>query len=230
MSTKLPVSERIRNRILEANRPFLSTDNISKYILEDEKGLLVDEVTEKFQSVLESLIIDTVNDHNTKDTARRVAKMYVNEIFSGRFNSAPAITTFPNAKTYDQLYVTGPITVRSVCAHHFQNISGVAYIGVYPGKNVMGLSKFNRIVDWYASRPSIQEELTVQIANHVQEITQADGVAVVIKAEHGCMTARGVKEHESDMTTSHVHGTLRENQILKQEFFNILSGMKGWQK
>lgn len=224
------VSKTIKERLQANNIPFLSTDNISQYILDGEKEQLIEEVVEKFQSVLESLVIDTVNDHNTRDTARRVAKMYINETFSGRFNPAPAITTFPNAKTYDQLYVTGPITVRSVCAHHLQNITGVAYIGVYPGKNVMGLSKFNRIIDWYASRPTIQEELTIQIANHVQEITVAEGVAVVIKAEHGCMTARGVKEHESDMTTSHVHGTLRDNQILKQEFFNILSGMKGWQK
>ena len=222
------ISERIKERLIIHGDTYLSTDNISQHIHEGELDLLVDEVAEKMQEVLSSLVINTANDHNTKDTARRIAKMYVKETFAGRYLPSPPITGFPNAKTYDQLYVTGPITVRGVCAHHFQNITGVAYIGVFPGSNVIGLSKFNRIVDWYASRPTIQEELTVQIADAVQKFTRAEGVGVLIKASHACMTARGVKEPCSDFTTSVVLGSLRDNPKLKDEFFQIMSGMKGW--
>jgi GTP cyclohydrolase I len=187
---------------------------------------LVDEVADKFQGVLRSLIIDTSNDHNTQDTARRVAKMFVRETFSGRYANPPKVTAFPNVTEYDQLYVTGPITIRSTCAHHFQNIVGRAYIGVFPGRNVIGLSKFNRITDWIASRPQIQEEMTVQIADAIERETEADGVAVLIQAEHHCMTHRGVKEHESDMTTSVMRGKFRDDHALKQEFFSIVGKMK----
>ena len=171
-------------------------------------------------------MIDTDNDHNTKDTARRVAKMFCTEIFSGRYQEKPKITAFPNVTEYDQVYVTGPISIRSTCAHHFQSIKGKAYIGVFPGKNVIGLSKFNRMVDWIASRPQIQEEMTIQIADIIEAETQAEGVAVLVQAEHGCMTMRGVKEHESNMTTSVMRGAFREYPHIKQEFFNIVARMK----
>jgi GTP cyclohydrolase I len=187
--------------------------------------LLVDEVTDRFQAVLDSLVIDTVNDHNTKDTARRVAKMFCTEVFSGRYLPKPRVTAFPNTNSYDQLYVTGPITVRSTCAHHFAAIVGKCYIGVFPGKNVIGLSKFNRMVEWLASRPTIQEELTVQIADLIQSETEAEGIAVMLQAEHHCMTMRGVKEHESAMTTSIMRGCFRDDPHLKQEFFNLVSRM-----
>jgi GTP cyclohydrolase I len=222
------ISDIIKARLAEKSAPYLSTDNISEFINFGEKEQLINEVALKMEAVLQSLVIDTISDHNTQDTARRVAKMFINETFAGRYNPAPSITTFPNAKTYDQMYVTGPITVQSTCAHHFKDITGVAYIGVFPGKNVMGLSKFSRIVEWYSSRPTIQEELTVQIADHISEITQAEGVAVIIKAEHGCLTTRGIRAHESDFSTSVVRGIFRESPMLKQEFFNILAGMKGW--
>jgi GTP cyclohydrolase I len=152
--------------------------------------------------------------------------MFVKETFRGRYASPPKVTAFPNVTEYDELYVTGPITIRSTCAHHFQNIVGKAYIGVFPGKNVIGLSKFNRITDWIASRPQIQEEMTVQIADAIQKETEAEGVAVLVQAEHHCMTHRGVKEHESDMTTSVMRGAFREHPHLKQEFFNIIHKMK----
>jgi GTP cyclohydrolase I len=222
------VSEIIRKRISDAKANFTSTDNISGFIHPGEMESLIDEVADKMSGVLSSLVIDTENDHNTRDTARRIAKMYINETFSGRYLPAPPVTSFPNAKTYDQLMVTGPITIRSVCAHHFQNITGVAYIGVFPGDKVIGLSKYNRIISWLASRPTIQEELTVQIADEIERITEARGVAVLIKASHGCMTARGVLEHENDFTTSVVRGSLRDIQSQKDEFFRIVSGMKGW--
>jgi len=222
-----PISEIIRNRIKGNNARYFSNDNISEFIKsEDEIDELTKEVTIKFQSVLDSLVIDTTNDHNTNETAKRVAKMFVKEIFRGRYTNPPKVTAFPNITEYDELYVTGPITIRSTCAHHFQNIVGKAYIGIFPGKNVIGLSKFNRIIDWIASRPQIQEEMTVQIADAIQKETEAEGVAVLIQAEHHCMTQRGVKEHESDMTTSVMRGDFRKDASLKQEFFNIIHKMK----
>ena len=184
-------------------------------------------VTEAFQGVLDALLIDTKNDHNTKDTARRVAKMFVHEIFRGRYYPPPKITAFPNVKQYDQIYMSGPMSINSTCAHHFQPITGKAYVGIFPGEKVIGLSKFNRMVDWVASSPQIQEEMTEQIADMIEKETEAKGVAVIVKAEHFCMTARGVKEHESDMVTSVVRGIFRDEPAIKAEFFSLLSTMKG---
>ena len=184
-------------------------------------------VTEAFQGVLDALLIDTKNDHNTKDTARRVAKMFVHEIFRGRYYPPPKITAFPNVKQYDQIYMSGPMSINSTCAHHFQPITGKAYVGIFPGEKVIGLSKFNRMVDWVASRPQIQEEMTEQIADMIEKETEAKSVAVIVKAEHFCMTARGVKEHESDMVTSVVRGIFRDEPAIKAEFFSLLSTMKG---
>ena len=185
------------------------------------------EVADAFQGVLEALGIDTQNDHNTKDTARRVAKMFVHEIFRGRYYPPPKVTAFPNVKQYDQIYMSGPISINSTCAHHFEPITGKAYVGIFPGKKVVGLSKFNRMVDWVASRPQIQEEMTEQIADMIEQETEAKGVAVIVKAEHFCMTARGVKEHESDMLTSVVRGIFRDDPAIKAEFFSLLNNMKG---
>ena len=185
------------------------------------------EVADAFQGVLEALGIDTQNDHNTKDTARRVAKMFVHEIFRGRYYPPPKVTAFPNVKQYDQIYMSGPISINSTCAHHFQPITGKAYVGIFPGMKVVGLSKFNLMVDWVASRPQIQEEMTEQIADMIEQETEAKGVAVIVKAEHFCMTARGVKEHESDMLTSVVRGIFRDDPAIKAEFFSLLNNMKG---
>ena len=220
------ISDLIRQRIVDAGGEYNCNHNISKYIQEGELDQLVAEVECQLTGVLNSLVIDTANDHNTKETAHRVAKMFVHEIFGGRYQPQPKITAFPNVTAYDQLYVTGPITIRSTCAHHMMPIVGKAYIGVFPGKNVIGLSKFNRISDWIASRPQIQEEMTVQLADEVERITEAEGIAVLVQAEHFCMTHRGVREHDSDMTTSIVRGKLRESAALKQEFFSIVGRMK----
>lgn len=220
------VSDQIAKRLREKGVRFFCNDNISEHLEPGEADAILAEVEENMKKVLKSLVIDTDNDHNTNDTAHRVAKMFVNEIFNGRYEAPPKITAFPNVTEYDQIYVTGPITIRSMCAHHMMPIKGRAYIGVYPGKNVIGLSKFNRIVDWIGSRPQIQEEMTVQIADAIQKETEAEGVAVLVQAEHHCMTHRGVKEHESDMTTSVMRGAFREHPHLKQEFFNIIHKMK----
>lgn len=220
------VSDQIAKRLKEKGVRFFCNDNISEHLEPGEADAILAEVEENMKKVLKSLVIDTDNDHNTNDTAHRVAKMFVNEIFNGRYEAPPKITAFPNVTEYDQIYVTGPITVRSMCAHHMMPIKGKAYIGVYPGKNVIGLSKFNRIVDWIGSRPQIQEEMTVQIADAVVKETEAEGVAVVCQAEHFCMTHRGVKEHASDMTTAVLRGVFQTDKSLKKEFYDIMARMK----
>ena len=220
------VSTQIRQRLIDAGIRFHANDNISKHIYEYEKEQLETEVQEAFQKVLEALVIDTENDHNTRNTAKRVAKMYVREIFGGRFNPRPAVTSFPNMG-YKSLYTSGPISIRSTCAHHFQNIVGNAWVGIIPEDEVIGLSKFNRLVHHIAERPQIQEEMTTEIANELSLYAKTKHVAVVVKAEHHCMTQRGVKEHESDMTTAIMLGAFSEDPALKQEFYDICLSMKG---
>ena len=160
------ISKVIRQRILAKDKRFHCNDNISEFIEEGELDLLQQEVEGKLQGVMDSLVIDTEHDHNTKDTAKRVAKMYIKEIFGGRFTPTPRITSFPNMG-YKSLYTSGPISVKSTCAHHFQNIVGNAWIGIIPEDEVIGLSKFNRLVHHVAERPQIQEEMTTQIADEL---------------------------------------------------------------
>jgi GTP cyclohydrolase I len=221
------ISDELRKRMTTIKHKHFANDTIYTYLDPGDVNQIEDEVTEAFEGVLKALVINTTDDHNSQDTARRVAKMFVHEIFRGRYYPPPEVTAFPNAKEYDQIYMSGPMSINSTCAHHFQPITGQAYVGVFPGKKVIGLSKFNRMVDWIASRPQIQEEMTEQIADMIEEETEAKGVAVVIKAEHFCMTARGVKEHESEMMTSVVRGCFRYEPPIKAEFFSLLSNMKG---
>jgi len=221
------ISDELRKRMTTIRHKHFANDTIFAYMDPGDVDRIEDEVTEAFEGVLKALVINTTDDHNSQDTARRVAKMFVHEIFRGRYYPPPEVTSFPNAKEYDQIYVSGPMSINSTCAHHFQPITGQAYVGVFPGKRVVGLSKFNRIVDWIASRPQIQEEMTEQIADMVEKETEAQGVAVVIKAEHFCMTARGVKEHEREMMTSVVRGMFRDEPATKAEFFSLLNNMKG---
>lgn len=223
------MSAKIRRRLEEAGDPYFSNNNISEHIHgANEMELLQEEVQDRMEELLRSLVIDTENDHNTHETAKRVAKMFIRETFGGRFEAKPRVTAFPNASNYDQLYLTGPISIRSTCAHHMAAIKGKCWIGIFPGEEVIGLSKFNRIVDWVASRPQIQEEMTQQIADEIEKITKAKGLAVVLKAEHQCMTMRGVKEHDSDMTTSIMRGVIREDHALRSEFLKLVQGMKGF--
>ena len=224
---QITASEAILDYLKKSNINYFANDNISRYVDERDLPEIEAEVAEAFEGVLKALIINTEDDHNTKDTACRVAKMYVQEIFKGRYIDPPKVTAFPNVKQYDQIYMSGPMSINSTCAHHFQPITGNAYVGIFPGEKVIGLSKFNRMVDWIASRPQIQEEMTEQIADMIEKETEAKGVAVIVKAEHFCMTARGVKEHESDMVTSVVRGIFRDEPAIKAEFFSLLSTMKG---
>lgn len=221
------VSEQIRQRLIEAGAQFHCNDNIAKYINDGEREQLVDEVAERMEAVLRSLVIDIDNDHNTQGTARRVAKMYVNETYGGRYVNAPKITSFPNIG-YENVYTAGPISIRSTCAHHFQNIVGKCWVGIFPEQKVIGLSKFNRLVHWIAERPQIQEEMTTQIADELETFAETPNVAIVLKAEHHCMTHRGVREHESDMTTAIMRGKFRDDPALKDEFYKLLNSMKGY--
>ena len=222
----MSTSDNIRDRILKAGASFSANDNIADFINENETQELQKEVEVAFQSVLNAMVIDTVNDHNTHETAKRVAKMYIQEVFAGRYVQPPKITSFPNVG-YKGLYMSGPIAIRSTCAHHFQSIIGNAWVGIIPEKEVIGLSKFNRLVRHYAERPQIQEEMTTQIANALQEYAKTQHVAVVIKAEHLCMSQRGVREHESDMTTAIMLGAFNSDPALKKEFYDLFQSMKG---
>jgi GTP cyclohydrolase I len=220
------ISKQIKQRLEEAKARYHCNDNISEYIKEGEIDLLQQEVENKFYDVLQTLVIDTDNDHNTKDTARRVAKMWVKEVFGGRYRPMPKVTSFPNMG-YKSMYTSGPISIKSTCAHHFQNIVGKAWVGIIPNGEVIGLSKFNRIIHHIAERPQIQEEMTTQIAEELQDYAHTKNVAVVVKAEHHCMTHRGVREHESDMTTAIMLGAFKDDPATRDEFYKICLSMKG---
>lgn len=221
-------SEAIRQRIISAGKTFVANDNIAPFLIDGDLDLLQGEVAERVQDLLESLVIDTENDHNTIDTANRVAKMFIREVYKGRYLPAPAVTDFPNAKNLDQVYTVGPVTIRSACSHHLVPIVGEAWIGVIPSDRVIGLSKFNRITDWVMARPQIQEEASVQLADYIENLIQPKGLAVVVKASHLCMTWRGVRESKTSMTTSVMRGAFMDNPAARAEFFSIIKG-QGYQ-
>jgi len=223
-----PVSVKIRERLKQAQKRFHANDNISEFIEPGELEQLLDEVQEKMQGVLDSMVIDTTHDHNTRATARRVAKMYVNEVFRGRYVAQPAITEFPNAEHLNELMIVGPITVRSACSHHLCPVIGKIWIGVLPNKNtnVIGLSKYARLVDWIMGRPQIQEEAIIQLADLILDKTRPDGLAVVMEASHFCMSWRGVREMDSKMLNSVMRGAFLTNPELRREFLSLVSSRK----
>jgi len=224
----VPVSTRIRERIRQAKQRYHANDNISAFIEPGELDELLQEVQGKMQGVLSSLVIDTDNDHNTQDTARRVAKMYLNEIFKGRYQDAPAVTEFPNAERLNELMIVGPITVRSACSHHLCPIMGKLWIGVMPNEhsNLIGLSKYARLADWIMSRPQIQEEAVTQVADVLQSRMNPDGLAVVMEADHFCMQWRGVKDMDSKMINSVMRGSFLKNPNLRREFLALINQRK----
>nr|WP_296490114.1 GTP cyclohydrolase I [Rhodoferax sp.] len=219
-----PVSVKIRERIQAARKRFHANDNIADFIEPGELELLLDEVEAKMKGVLGSLVIDTEHDHNTDDTARRVAKMYLKEVFQGRYVKAPPITEFPNAEHLNELMIVGPITVRSACSHHFCPIMGKIWIGVLPNEhtNVIGLSKYARLAEWVMGRPQIQEEAVVQLADLIQQKTQPDGLAIVMEASHFCMGWRGVKDVDSKMINSVMRGSFLKDANLRREFLSLI--------
>jgi GTP cyclohydrolase I len=219
-----PVSVKIRERVLAARKRFHANDNIAEFIQPGEIDHLLDEVTEKMQTVLDSMVIDTQNDHNTQDTARRVAKMYLKEVFKGRYTESPEVTEFPNAEHLNELMIVGPITVRSACSHHLCPVIGQIWIGVLPNEhtNVIGLSKYARLAEWIMGRPQIQEEAVVQLADLIQRKTQPDGLAIVMEASHFCMGWRGVKDMDSKMINSVMRGVFLKDANLRREFLALI--------
>jgi GTP cyclohydrolase I len=219
-----PVSVKIRERVLAARKRFHANDNIAEFIQPGELDHLLDEVTEKMQTVLDSMVIDTENDHNTQDTARRVAKMYLKEVFKGRYTQSPEVTEFPNAEHLNELMIVGPITVRSACSHHLCPVIGQIWIGVLPNEhtNVIGLSKYARLAEWIMGRPQIQEEAVVQLADLIQRKTQPDGLAIVMEASHFCMGWRGVKDMDSKMINSVMRGVFLKDANLRREFLSLI--------
>ena len=222
------ISKKIRERLQTGNIPFFANDNISNFITDAELAELHIELKDKINDVLDVLLIDRVNDHNTKETANRVAKMYLNEVFKGRYHKQPKVTDFPNAKKLDQIYTVGAISVRSACSHHLVPIIGKCWIGVIPSDRVIGISKFNRIVDWVMSRPQIQEEAAIQLADTIEKLIKPKGLAVIVKASHQCMTWRGVKDNETQMVTSVMRGIFRETAEARSELMDIFKG-QGYQ-
>lgn len=219
-----PVSVKIRERLVAARKRYHANDNIADFIQPGELEALLDEVEVKMQAVLDSMVIDTERDHNTDKTARRVAKMYLKEVFNGRYIKAPTITEFPNAEHLNELMIVGPITVRSACSHHLCPVIGQIWIGVLPNEhtNVIGLSKYARLAEWVMGRPQIQEEAVVQLADLIQQKTQPDGLAIVMEASHYCMSWRGVKDMDSKMINSVMRGSFLKDPNLRREFLSLI--------
>lgn len=223
---RTPVADRIRERIRKAGHRFHANDSIEQYIEEGELPLLEAEVARKMQEVLEALVIDTESDHNTNETARRVAKLYVREVFAGRYVPEPPVTEFPNAARLNELMIIGPVTVRSACSHHLCPIIGRIWVGVMPNEHsaLIGLSKYARLVEWIMTRPQIQEEAIAQLAELLQDKMQPDGLAIVMEADHSCMQWRGVKDMDSKMTNSIMRGSFLKDPNLRREFLSLLNG------
>jgi GTP cyclohydrolase IA len=220
---EMSVSEQIIEKIKQDGARFHANDNISKYINDEERALLLNEVTDKFDAVLRSLVIDVDSDPNSKGTAKRLAKMYINELMSGRYFPDPDVTAFPNDGSHGTKEYKGMLTIRaelkSMCSHHHQIVSGVAYIGIIPGSKVIGLSKYVRIAQHCARRGTLQEELCNDIALEIMKATDSENVAVHIAAEHGCCTNRGVMAASSLTQTTVLHGMFYINSV-KTEFFD----------
>ncbi len=213
------VSSKIRERLNTAGKRYFACDNISEFIKPGELDQLKEELARSFEDILNTLIIDIDNDPNSEHTAQRMAKMYIDEIMSGRYYPAPKVTAFPN-ENYTGLIVVRA-EIKSLCAHHHQPITGVCYIGCIPYKRVIGLSKYIRIAQWCARRGQLQEELCEQIANEITKATESQDVGVYIGAEHGCCTNRGVHAHSALTQTTVLQGVFKEADVKKEFFDNI---------
>lgn len=218
-------SERVRQRLLAAGRRFHANDNIADFVEPGELEAIQAEVAGHMQAVLKSLVIDVDGDHNTEDTAKRVAKMFVREVFSGRYLKMPSVTDFPNVERLNELLIVGPITMRSACSHHLCPILGKVWIGILPREDskLIGLSKYARLTEWIMNRPQIQEEAVIQLANTLEEKVNPEGLAIVIEADHFCMRWRGVKDADSSMTNSVMRGAFLTNPDLRREFLALMS-------
>lgn len=233
VSSDVKISSVVCERIKASGANFYANSNISAFIKEHELPELIDEVTESFQKVLDSLVIDRENDPNSKDTPRRLAKMYINEIMSGRYHPQPKITAFPNQHTGKQTGFSGMLHVQadinSVCSHHHQPVRGTAYIGIIPEENVIGLSKYTRLAQWLARRGTLQEELAEDIAQGIMEVSGAKSVAVMVVASHGCCDFRGIMAKDSNTVTTVLHGEFLTDGTVRKEFHDnvMIQEMRG---
>ena len=224
-AARMTTSERIRLRLADAGQDFRANDNIADFIADGELEELRLEVEARMKEVLRALVIDTEHDHNTADTARRVARMFVNEVFAGRYRPAPSVTAFPNISQLNELMIVGPIRVRSACSHHLCPIIGKVWIGVMPdaGSDLVGLSKYSRLCEWIMRRPQIQEEAVVMLADELERRIRPVGLAVVMEADHFCMHWRGVKDDQSHMVNSVMRGVFLTDAALRREFLSLRS-------
>ena len=225
----LNLSQVIRKRLTDAGARYWAGDNIADYITDKERDMLVDELTGKFEGVLDSLVIDRFTDPNSMGTARRLAKMYVYEIMAGRYEESPNATAFPNdtdGKYNGMLVVRAEL--KSMCSHHHQPVSGVAYIGIIAGPKLIGLSKYSRIAQWCARRGTLQEELCMDIAREIETATSSQDVAVYIQAVHGCCENRGIMAHSSLTQTTVLHGAFKTDPGVKKEFFDNIKLQQDW--
>ena len=214
-------AEEIKARLVQADMRYWAGDNISAVLHEGDKEQLIDEATDAFEDVLDALIIDRFNDPNSKGTARRLAKMYYNEIMAGRYDAAPSATAFPNDSAnryYGMLVVRSEL--KSMCSHHHQPVSGIAYIGIIASDKLIGLSKYTRIAQWCARRGTLQEELANDIAREIQAATDAEHLGVYIQATHGCCENRGIMAHSSLTQTTVLRGSFKDDAGTKKEFFD----------
>jgi len=217
----MSISDTIKQRIQSSGDRYWAGDNISQHIQEGEHHQLIEELTGKFESVLDSLIIDRKTDPNSQDTGRRLAKMYVNELMQGRYFPMPNATAFPNhvEDGYDGMLVVRS-ELKSVCSHHHQPVTGVAYIGIIAADTLIGLSKYTRIAQWCARRGTLQEELCNDIAKEIMKATGSKNVGVYIQATHGCCENRGIQAHSSLTQTTVLKGAFQEDQTTKKEFMD----------
>lgn len=223
------LGDHLRFKMKRDNKRFWAGDNISDYLKEGDKERLIDEATEAFELVLDRLLIDRENDPNSKGTARRLAKMYFNEIMSGRYEPTPNATAFPNDTEgkYDGMLVVRS-ELKSMCSHHHQPVAGVAYIGIIAGPKLIGLSKYSRIAQWCARRGTLQEELCMDIAREIEFATGSSDVAVYIQATHGCCENRGIMAHSSLTQTTVLRGAFKDDAAVKKEFFDNIKLQQDW--
>ena len=214
-------SQEIRQRLEEAGLRYWAGDNISQVLQEGDKDILIEELTPKFEEILKSLLIDISSDPNSMDTGRRLAKMYINELMSGRYDPMPKATAFPNdtVDRYEGMLVVRS-ELKSMCSHHHQPVAGVAYIGIIAADNLIGLSKYTRIAQWCARRGTLQEELNNIIADEIQQATKSPNVGVYVQATHGCCENRGIGAHSSLTQTTVLRGAFSEDPGTKKEFMD----------
>ena len=214
-------SQQLKERLEDAGIRYWAGDNISEIMQAGDKEELIDELTGKFEAVLDSLVIDRFNDPNSMDTGRRLAKMYINEIMGGRYDPRPSATSFPNDSNdrYEGMLVVRS-ELRSMCSHHHQPVTGVAYIGIIAAQKLIGLSKYTRLAQWCARRGTLQEELANDIAKEIMKATGSADVGVYVQATHGCCENRGIMAHSSLTQTSVLHGAFNKDMGTKKEFFD----------